>query len=200
MTHLNLHEACMLEVSGELGQKARQHLLARLHDDPRALAEYETIKADYALLRGATDQAIPEDAKAQIVVAIKTGVHRQLRERKRQQNAEIRSRFTYSALTGISAVAACLIVTLSIVSVQHNRTQSRDLAVAQAEDTLRDYIIADSDNMTDVAIASLNRQITNADTALQQAAPVESSGNRAKLLDLTSPFADDDVLEDPSGT
>lgn len=198
MTRLTLNEACLLDLSGELGANARAQLHAHLQANPLAQAEYDRIRANFAILQAEPVPYIPEIEKARLSHSFKNAIRRQSKKRHSQKSIDWRGRLIYAAMASASGIAACLVVTVTVLAAQHDRESQRQQAIARAEESVRDFMNADSENVTDVEIATLDGQIRNADPVqLQQISTVETTGNRARLLEMIDPTPDDEPAKTP---
>ena len=159
MTRLSLTETCLLDVSGELGKKAKAQLHEHMERIPKAYLEHELIRGQLDLLRSIPKPQMTDEQRRRMASTIKQGVHRKLRQIERTQIAAKRWRIVYHAMAGVSALAACLVITTGIFLVQNHVVQERRVAVARAEQNVREYLQSGPGNMTDYAYNNLNHEI-----------------------------------------
>lgn len=120
MSKLNLKEASLLDVSGELGSPARGQLMAHISTDSNAQEKYQRTCDNFALLQ---TLPIPEPSAAQrqfIPARIKLAIHRALGQFDKPAaptaTARPRTRFRYAAAS--LALAACMVVAISLSHAQ----------------------------------------------------------------------------------
>jgi hypothetical protein len=193
MTRLNLTETCLLEVSGELGAKAHEQLREHIEKFPAAQLEYELIKGQFELLRSAPKVTLTPDQQRQIASQIKQGLHRKLRQKEREEQAALRWKFTYQALAVMTAAAACIVIGMTIFTVnaamerrdQNNRIEKINSLIAAMGNS-------DRENDTDRAIHDVAAGITE----LQGGSPTLSSSQSKEMTDLLDALAN--VPEHPA--
>jgi len=181
MTRLSLTETCLLDVSGELGKKTRAQLHEHMDRIPKAYLEHELIRGQFDLLRSIPKPHMTDDQRRHMASAIKQGIHRKLRKIEREQVAAKRWRIVYHAMAGVSALAASLVITVGIFLVQNHVVQERRLAIARAEQNVRDYLQPGPGNMTDYAYNNLTQEIQLAVDS--QSARHEDATAELKLLE-----------------
>ena len=142
MTRLNLTETCLLEVSGELGETAKAQLREHIATIPAAKLEYELIKGQFELLQSIPKPTLTDIQKREIASHIKQGNHRKLRQVEQQEQARNRWKLIYRAMAGVSAIAACGVIVVTILTVNQNvseqRTAARIQAIERAIESMRD--------------------------------------------------------------
>jgi len=189
MTRLNLQQASLLAASGELGPKARRALEERVERDCDALIELERAKSRMAVLSQLPQHELTPLEKARMSASIKKMVYAKLDELelvRRKTDPEHKNRklgywrFIYGGLAGLSAAAAVLVVAGTFWSVNEQIEHRRVEAIHQAEQKLRDYLAADSENMTDFAMGRLKTQLQAAETSITTVNDVP--GNAAQQL------------------
>lgn len=199
MSKLNLSQTCLLDISGELGEKARVQLHEHVKEYPAALLEYQVVKGQYDLLRSIPKVELSEERKRFLAAQIKQGIHRKLTERENRKNANRRWKMIYHGLAGASALAACLVVYFSINYFKTQMDQERHLALVKAEQerhsalvkaelaeqAMRNYLESDNSNMTDFVFNDMADQINLAE-ARHNTANDDSDLPEATLLRLTT--------------
>jgi hypothetical protein len=156
MTRLNLPQTCLLDVSGELGKKAKAQLHEHVAKYPAAMIEYELVRSQFQLLRSVPRLPLDELAARRMAAAIKQGVHRELNRREHQVIMHRRWRLAYRALAGITSVAAALVIYFGVKMVQTEATRRE---IAQAESHVQDYLSTDTTNQTDSDLDHVATQI-----------------------------------------
>lgn len=194
MTRLNLTETCLLEVSGELGAKAHQQLRTHIEKFPAAQLEYELIKGQFELLRSAPKLTLTQDQQRQIASQIKQGLHRKLRQNEREEQAALRWKFTYQALAVMTAAAACIVIGMTIFTV-NAAMERRDQAKKVAYITDQVNILGNwgRENDTDRALHDVAAGITE----LQGGSPTLSSSQSKEMTDLLDALANVPELPAP---
>lgn len=162
MTRLNLAQTCLLDVSGELGAKAKAQLREHVAKYPAALVEHELVRVQFELLRSMPKPEFSEGRKRLIAAQIKRGVHLKLRENETKKSAGRRWKIVYHALAGASALAACLVIYASVRLMVRQVEEDRRQAIAKAEQSMRDYLDTDAANMTDFAFDNVANEIRSA--------------------------------------
>lgn len=188
MSKFNLPQTCLLDVSGELGEKAQAQLHQHVEQFPAALLEYQVVKGQFDLLRSIPKVELAEERKLFLAAQIKQGIHRKLTERESRRNANRRWKMIYHALAGASGLAACLVVYFSISYFKTQIEQERHTALVKAElaeQAMRNYLESDNSNMTDFAFNDMADQINLAE-AKHGASGESSDLPEATLLRLTS--------------
>jgi hypothetical protein len=115
MTRLNLIDTSLLEASGELDPAARQRLMDYFERHPGAQAQFQTLKAEMELLRSLPRPRLTEEQKALYSGNIKQGIHRKLRAQEREEQSARRRRLIYTALAGISGIAAAIVIVVGVL-------------------------------------------------------------------------------------
>ncbi len=142
MTRLNLTETCLLEVSGELGSNARVQLREHVQRFPAAKLEYEIIKGQYDILTSIPKPAMSDVQKREISSRIKQGIHRKLRLKTQQEHSRNRWKLVYKAMAGISAIAACGVIAVTIFylerSVAAQRQEARVAKIHEIIDVMKE--------------------------------------------------------------
>src|SRR5579872_3439220 len=106
---LSLSQTCLMDVSGELGKKAREQLHEHVAKFPAAMLEYEVMRGQFNLLRSVPRLPLDEAARKHMADAIKQGVHRKVRQAELQERSRMRWRLAYKALAGVTGIAAALV-------------------------------------------------------------------------------------------
>ena len=75
MTRLNLAQTCLLDVSGELGAKAKAQLHEHVAKYPAALVEYELARVKFDLLGYRPKPDFSDELKRLIAAQNERGVH-----------------------------------------------------------------------------------------------------------------------------
>lgn len=205
MTRLNLAQTCLLDVSGELGAKAKAQLAEHVEKYPAALLEYELIRGQFDLLRSLPKPELSDEQKREMASAIKQGVHRKLREREEATLREKRARLIYRCMAGVSSLAACVVVGVAVWMVQeHQHAQElaaheRVAEATRASEALRMYFDSDTPNYTDFAYDMVDSQISRAED-LQEQVVTDHSRGAAKLLEDLDVVLDQAPLTEEPGT
>ncbi len=111
---LTLTEACLMDASGELGANAKAKLAEHVQQFPKALLEYEIARGNMALLNSLPKSAMTDVGAKKMSNAIKAGIQKKLVEQKREEQARRRWKLIHRAVAGVSAVAAGLVIAMSI--------------------------------------------------------------------------------------
>ncbi len=194
MTRLNLPQTCLLDVSGELGKKAKAQLHEHVAKYPAAMLEYELVRGQFELLRSAPKLPFDELAARRTADAIKQGVHRELSRREHQEVMHRRWRMVHRALAGITSVAAALVIYAGVKMVQTEATRRE---VAQAESHMQDYLSTDTTNQTDADLDGVKNQLAALEDSQLSMASQDDGGSQS-VQDLIN-SADDvpDAPEEP---
>jgi len=200
MKRLNLAQTCLLDASGELGEKSRAQLQSHLEKYPAALVESQLIRRQYELLRSHPTLEMSESRKHFLAGQIKQGIHKKLRQKEATENASKRWKIIYHALAGASALAACLVIYASIsyffnqVELEHKQT------IAKAAQSMRDYIDVNSSNLTDFAFSNVEDQLRSAENGQEALANSDVPGAAMQKLadDLDTIDFDSDFESDPN--
>ena len=115
MTRLNLNDASLLDISGELGPIARNRLHAHLNATPAAKADYNTLAGRYSLLRSLPQPDLSEAEKARIAANLKAAIHAHLDRQTHGKQALRRAKLIHYALASLSAAAAAAVVTAGVI-------------------------------------------------------------------------------------
>jgi hypothetical protein len=194
MTRLNLAQTCLLDVSGELGAKAKAQLQEHVAKYPAALVEHELTRVQFDLLRSMPKPEFSEERKRLIAAQIKRGIHLKLREKELKIAAGKRWKIVYHALAGASALAACLVIYASVQLMVKQVEEDRRQAIAKAEQSMRDYLDTDAANMTDFAFDNVASEIKTASEKYGALATSEVSHQAMqKLADDLNNNDDDDL-------
>lgn len=144
MSRLNLSQHCLLDVSGELGDKARDKLQDQVATYPAAMLEYEVIRGQFELLRSIPEfhDTLTSRQTRQIGENIKAGIQHALAEQRRAVVAARRRRIMYRVLSVVSGVAACLVIAAGFMTVRREM-QVRQARLRDAELSLREMAHSD---------------------------------------------------------
>ena len=137
--HLSLSQTCLLDVSGELGPKGREHLQNHVATYPAAHLEYELVRGRFELLESLpkfVDQ-LDQVSKARIAATIKQGIHRSLDEQRKSQRQAKLARVFYGFMAAASGVAAALVVAAGVYIV-HERQLAHRQRILDAENTFQE--------------------------------------------------------------
>ncbi len=136
---LSLSQTCLLDVSGELGAGAKEHLQQHVQKYPAAHLEYELAPGRYTLLRslpGKTDQ-LDQFTRENIADGIKKGIHQVLDDQRRRQRQAGLARLFYGFMAVASGVAAALVVAAGVYIV-HERQIAHRQQIQDAESTFQE--------------------------------------------------------------
>ncbi len=149
MTKPNLWKASMLDASGELNKKAKAQLLAYLARHPESQAAHDAIHHDFEQLRMLPPVKMTEFESQSLVGRIKESIHKKLNELQAPQRTGNRWKMIYHTFAGAAAMAACVIIALSVYYAHTRAEMNRAAAVAKAEGQMRDFLDTGSQNLTD---------------------------------------------------
>jgi hypothetical protein len=173
MTDLTLQQQCVLDVSGELPPKRAQQLHDAVAAYPAALLEYELVRGQFALLKTLPKVTLPAEREAAIKAAITAGIMRAQGAEFRAARQAVRWRIGYRALAGLSAVAAAVVITGSLWVINQNVLRQRQLAIANATESLSDYL------QTNPVASTDDPDVSNVDLALTTLASDMTPANHA---------------------
>jgi hypothetical protein len=125
MTRLNLNDASLLDISGELGPAARAQLHSHLAKKPAARARYNAIAAQYGRLSSLPKPALDPEEAHRIAGDIKAAIHERLDRQARVHQAQRHARFIHYALAGLSAAAAVAVVIAGLTIMESANQQKR---------------------------------------------------------------------------
>jgi hypothetical protein len=140
---LTLTEACLMDASGELGANAKAKLHEHVQQFPAALLEYEIARGNMALLKSLPKPTMTDADKKKMANVIKAGIQKRLLEQKREEQAKRRWKLIHKAVAGVSAVAAGLVIAMSVNYLMNENTRQHN-AVARVEQVLNTYYSADA--------------------------------------------------------
>jgi hypothetical protein len=155
---LTLTEACMMDASGELGAAAKARLLEHVQQFPKALLEYEIARGNMALLNALPKPEMSDEEKKKMANAIKAGIQKKILDKKREEQAKRRMKLIYRAVAGISAVAAGLVIAMSI-NYLVGQDQKQRMAVARAEQVLNTYFAEDTKSSFEGALDQARKDL-----------------------------------------
>jgi hypothetical protein len=179
MTRLNLTNASLLDISGELGSAAQEQLHEHLDAKPDAQAEYNVLAAQYAVLRSLPKPEVSDALKAGMTARIKAAIHAHLDFQARGKRALQRARLIHYALAGLSAAAAVAVVTAGLVLLNSHHQGASNTTVAHVNrviDRLAPY---------DSAPATYDEAIDDVDSSVRQLQAEESSVSGAQTQEMT---------------
>lgn len=182
MTRLNLTQTCLLDASGELGKSARAQLQRHVEKYPAAMVEYHLIQGRFELLRTLPKVELSEARKRFLAGQIKQGIHKKLRETESRKNSAKRWKMIYHGLAGASALAACLVIYASISYFVNQIEFERHEAIAKAAQSMRNYLDADSSNLTDFAFSNMEDQLQSAEHGQEALVTSDVSGSAMQKL------------------
>jgi hypothetical protein len=176
-------QATLLECSGELSRKGEKRLAQLVARYPAALLEYEQTRAEMGLLESLPNIRMPGDQARQIADSIKQRIHQKLDKQEQEEWLRTRARVIYRAMAALSALAACMVLGFGGYLIHLHMQTERQMAVARAEQTLRDYAAADSSTFTDYLYDRVARQIDGAAQSQQHIVSTDSdTDNMHQLL------------------
>jgi hypothetical protein len=176
MSRLSLSETCLLDVSGELGRKAKVQLQEHVAKYPAALLEYELTRSQFELLRSMPKVELDEVSRQRIGEAIKRGIHEKLRQRERDARARKLRKIMYHAMAGVSGIAAVLVIAFSI---KMTRAEAERREVALAASHINEYLSTDSTNQTDADLNDVAMQVSALENTQVSLATPESGSLQA---------------------
>ena len=172
--HLSLSQTCLLDVSGELGPKGREHLQNHVATYPAAHLEYELVRGRFELLESLpkfVDQ-LDQVSKARIAAKIKKGIHQTLdAQRKARRQAKL-ARVFYGFMAAASGVAAALVVAAGVYIV-HERQLAHRQRIVDAENTFQEVARTQLPGEGNSRVDSLARRISR----LEQSGGISAEGN-----------------------
>jgi len=197
MTRLNLTETCLLEVSGELGEKARLQLREHVATFPAAKLEYEVIKGQFEMLTSIPKPVLTDEQRRAIASGIKQGIHKKLRANERAEQARNRWKLVYKAMAGVSAIAACAVIAVTIYTVQQNmEDQRREMAIKQINDFGRVMQESENENAFGESIRNVAAGIDSLQKDSGSAVAGVQTQEMSNLLDALSNIPQDEEAPD----
>ncbi len=172
--HLSLSQTCLLDVSGELGPKAREHLQQHVATYPAAHLEYELVRGRFAMLQSLPkiEDQMDQVSKARIAAKIKKGIHQTLdAQRKARRQAKL-ARVFYGFMAAASGVAAALVVAAGVYIV-HERQLAHRQRIVDAENTFQEVARTQLPGEGNSRVDSLARRISR----LEQSGGISAEGN-----------------------
>ena len=172
--HLSLSQTCLLDVSGELGPKAWEHLQQHVATYPAAHLEYELVRGRFAMLQSLPkiEDQMDQVSKARIAAKIKKGIHQTIdRQRKAQRQAKL-ARVFYGFMAAASGVAAALVVAAGVYIV-HERQLAHRQRIVDAENTFQEVARTQLPGEGNSRVDSLARRISR----LEQSGGISAEGN-----------------------
>ena len=166
MTKLNLIECCIMDASGELGDKASMRLHRYLSMHPRAQREFDAIKSQLDAVRSLPHAELSAAERIAFSARLKTAVHAKLAAQHRAELARRRWKFVSYLTVGVAAAAAAVFLAAGIVVLDRSSIQkSEQEKIAQidsATDRLAPY--DDQPNQYDQEITNMQASITQLKT------------------------------------
>jgi hypothetical protein len=163
MTRLNLIDASLLDVSGELGPTARKRLHAHLAKKPAARAKYNAIKTQFARLSAVPRPDLSQAHQHRIAANIKSAIHQRLASDAREKQALRRAKLVHYALAGLSAAAAAVVIVAGI-SMMNTAAETRRAAESVAHlNRVIDRLAA-----TDSREASYDQALADVESSIRQ--------------------------------
>ncbi|HVX83447.1 MAG TPA: hypothetical protein VH253_01385 [Phycisphaerae bacterium] len=179
MTRLNLTDASLLDISGELGSAAQDQLHARLDAKPDAQAEYHAVAEQYTLLRSLPQPQVSDAQKARMTDRIKAAIHAHLDFQARGKQALRRARLIHYALAGLSAAAAVAVIAAGLVLINSHNQKPANTNIARVNrviDRLAPY---------DTAPGTYDAALDDVDSSVQQLQAEESSVSGTQTQEMT---------------
>jgi hypothetical protein len=166
MTKLNLTECCIMEASGELGDKASTRLHRYLSMHPRAQREFDAIKSQLDAVRSLPHVELSAAERIAFSARLKTAIHAKLAAQQRAELARRRWKLVSYFTVGVAAAAAVVALIGGIMAIDRsslqNSEQEKIAQIDRATDRLAPY--GDQPNQYDQEITNMQASITQLKT------------------------------------
>ncbi len=143
MKRLNLKQACLLDVSGELGAEAGGILREHVETYPAAMFEYDQAIAQFKRLESLPplESQMDQLALERMKQRVKDSLHDALKSRRKAARRRTIRRWFYRSMSMASGVAAALVI-MAGVYIVHQHIAFRQARIMDAENTFQE--VADS--------------------------------------------------------
>ena len=132
-------QACLLDVSGELGAEARGILRDHVETYPAAMLEYDQVLLRFKQLNSlpTVESHIDQVARERMKRQVKHGIHDAVHQQQKAARWRIMRRWFYRSMSIASGVAAAAVVMAGIYIVRQH-IQAHQARVMDAENTFQE--------------------------------------------------------------